>query len=175
MLIKKDIFLFIMHFYLISLWRNDHHQVFKGKFSSGATPKLNKEFKSPDSPILQRNSKKVKKSLFAENYDSKNSNSTKNIEKCDFLKENFGDSFNMSRERTPSPKKKIGKDHYNTMSIKKERKIFNKRDDLEQMNGEEEEIVIDQRYMTTIKPKTNNETCGFSSRFVNDYEIIEVF
>ncbi len=158
-----------------SLWRNDHQQVFKGKFSTGATPKISKDFKATQSPNSgKKANKKIKKSLFCDGPDCQNHKT------YDFPKENLGDSFNMTlepnsyKERTPSPKKKSTKDHFNTMSIKKERKIFNKREDLDPMNGECYEQNV--RYMTTTKPKMNdaNES-NTNSRFVNDYDILEVY
>lgn len=164
---------------MISLWRNDNYQVFKGKYSSGATPKL-KQIKLLESPISSAiANKKIKKSLFCNNEVKNNPiDFTKENLAIDFAKENFGDSFNMnletetSREKTPSPKKRYHEDHYNTMSIKKERKIFDKREDLEMKDDYEHE---DYRFMTTSKVKMNNlNEINQCSRFVNDYEIIEV-
>jgi len=157
---------------LLRLWRNDHHQVFKGKFSSGATPKLSKDLKAPESPVnLLKANKKIKKSLFSSNMPKGRK------EDDEYCKENLGDSFNMalepefSKDRTPSPKRKT-KDHFNTMSIKKERKIFNKMMDLDM---DEECCGEEMRYMTTSKvSKSGPLELNVNSRFVNDYEVIEV-
>lgn len=123
-----------------------------------------------DSPIV---SKKIKTTLFSSNKPPRYSKEAK-----DFAKENFGDSFNMnldteaSREKTPSPKKRSYEDHYNTMSIKKERKLFNKKDDLEMNEYYDQEEV---RFMTTSKAKIGSLNDIYqSSRFMNDYEISEV-
>lgn len=99
-------------------------------------------------------------------------------------KENIYDAVNMnmvnmnieldySREHTPSPKAKTNsKEHYNTMSIKKERKIFNKNMDLDE---DDEYCTQDMRFLTNMKPN-KSDPCEpiASSRFVSDYEIIEV-
>lgn len=155
------------------MWRNDSHHVFKGKFSSGATPKL----KSFDSDVfhIPKINKKVKKSLFSNQFKEPQSKKF-----LDFSKENLGDCNNycqeqidFSRDRTPSPKKK-NTNHFNTMSIKKERKIFDKREDID-MACEDDFYKADMRFMSTVKQKNYPEVKNCPSRFVNDYEILEVF
>lgn len=120
----------------------------------------------------------MKKSLFSNKFGNK-----KGVD-FDFPKENNGDCRNFQienderiMEKTPSPKKKGPKDYFNTMSIKKERKIFDRREDLEIKY--ENDPAIDARFMSTRKPEyrynTQEKSKTSSSRLVNDYEILEVY
>ena len=76
-------------------------------------------------------------------------------------------------ERTPSPKGHKIKDYaYNTMSIKRERKIFNKNTDLEMEYSSDSDFDGDSRYMSSTQKSKKNS--GSYSRFINDYEVKEV-
>lgn len=95
--------------------------------------------------------------------------SNKKIEKPE--SNNFERHSINNLERTPSPKGHKIKDYaYNTMSIKRERKIFNKNTDLEYSS--DSDFDEDSRYMSSTQKSKKNS--GNYSRFVNDYEVKEV-